>query len=59
MSKRADVQTHCMDKREDEYEKVSVMIDAGASDTVASMGKIQPDPLETTMVSGKTYSSAA
>jgi hypothetical protein len=43
----------------DEYEKVAVMIDSGASETVASADKFPSYPLEATTASGTTYSSAA
>jgi hypothetical protein len=59
MSKSTEGQTLCMNVHDDEYEKVSVMIDSGASETVASMDKFQSYPLETTTASGTTYSSAA
>ena len=43
----------------DEFEKIEVMIDSGASETVASMDKFPSYPLEDTTASGTTYSSAA
>ena len=49
----------CMNTYDDEYEKIEVMIDSGASETVASMDKFPAYPLEDTTASGTTYSSAA
>ena len=43
----------------DEFEKIEVMIDSGASETVASMDKFPSYSLEETTASGTTYSSAA
>lgn len=43
----------------DEFEKIEVMIDSGASETVASMDKFPSYPMEETTASGTTYSSAA
>ena len=48
----------CVNVR-DEYEKIAVMIDSGASETVASQDKFASYPLEETTASGTTYSSAA
>ena len=43
----------------DEYEKIEMMVDSGASDTVASQEKFSSYPLVETTASGTTYSSAA
>ena len=43
----------------DEYEKIEMMIDSGASETVASQDKFPSYPLVETTASGTTYSSAA
>lgn len=43
----------------DEYEKIEVMVDSGASETVASQDKFPTYQLEETTASGTTYSSAA
>ena len=43
----------------DEYEKIEMMIDSGASETVASQDKFSSYPLVETTASGTTYSSAA
>lgn len=43
----------------DDYEKIEVMVDSGASETVASQDKFTSYPLEETTASGTTYSSAA
>ena len=43
----------------EDYEKIEVMIDSGASETVASEDKFGTYPLEKTMATGTTYSSAA
>jgi hypothetical protein len=43
----------------DEYEKISIMIDSGASETVASEDKFPTYQLVRTTASGTTYSSAA
>jgi hypothetical protein len=59
VSKSVGIQSLCMNVHDDEYEKVSVMIDSGASETVGSMEKFPSYPLETTTASGTTYSSAA
>ena len=48
----------CMNVHE-EYEKISVMIDSGASETVASQDQFASYPLEQTTASGTVYSSAA
>jgi hypothetical protein len=57
-SQASGVQNLCM-VHDDEYEKVAIMIDSGASETVASMDKFPSYPLELTTASGTTYSSAA
>ena len=43
----------------DEYEKIEMMIDSGASETVASQDKFATYPRIETTASGTTYSSAA
>ena len=43
----------------DEYYKIAVMIDSGASETVASAEKFESYPIEKTTTSGTTCSSAA
>ena len=43
----------------EDYEKIEVMIDSGASETVASEDKFGTYPLERTTATGTTYSSAA
>ena len=51
-------QNLCMNTRE-EYDKIAVMIDSGASETVASVEKFESYPTEKTTASGTTCSSAA
>ena len=43
----------------EEYEKISVMNDSGASETVVSVEKFEPYPIEKRTASDTTYSSAA
>ena len=43
----------------EDYENIEVMIDSGASETVASEDKFGTYPLERTTATGTTYSSAA
>ena len=43
----------------EEYEKIDVMIDSGASDTAASVEKFESYPNEKTTAPGTAYSSAA
>ena len=50
-------QQHLCAMHED-YEKIEVMIDSGASETVASEDKFGTYPLERTTATGTTYSSA-
>ena len=47
-----------MSSRE-EYEKIDVMIDSGASDTAASVEKFESYPIDKTTAPGTAYSSAA
>ena len=42
-----------------EYEKIAVIIDSGASETGAPVEKFESYPVEKTTASGTTYSSAA
>ena len=48
----------CM-RTHEEYKKIEVTIDSGASDEVASVEKFESYPIEKTTASGTTYSSAA
>ena len=43
----------------EDYEKIEVMVDSGASETVASEDKFGTYPIERTTATGTTYSSAA
>ena len=48
----------CMNTHE-EYEKMAVMIDSGASETAVSVEKFESSPIEKTTASGTTYASSA
>ena len=47
----------CM-RTHEEYKKIEVTVDSGASDEVASVEKLESYPIEKTTASGTTYSSA-
>ena len=49
----------CTSNLEDEYEKIAVMIDSGASETVAPFDRFPSYQMIETTASGTTYSSAA
>ena len=48
-----------VEDRKQEYEKISIMIDSGASETVAPADKFGGYELKKTTATGTTYSSAA
>ena len=59
MNVQVDASPNLCTNIHDEYEKIEMMIDCGASETVASHDKFPSYPLEETTASGTTYLSAA
>ena len=58
-SKVEETENHLCTSVHDEFEKIAVMVDSGASETVASHDRFPSYPVVGTTASGTTYSSAA